>query len=214
MQGDNKRSWRTASPEISKTRNTEARKKFYKESKQKVLDWNKEYREKNYDKHLSNTRSARKKRREHDMAYVIKDRLRARFSSALRHKKKGKLSDTMRLVGCNIDSLIEHIGGLSKDNEIDHIFPFELYNLGDLQQQQRVMNFGNFQSLTVEENKDKSDKLPTKAMAAKVPVHLWPPGVTEEMLPDIYDGWETPTVCFQNSLDRRPRRHSVRDVAG
>ena len=47
------------------------------------------------------------------------------------------------------------------------------------------------QMLTFEENDEKNGKLPTKAMAANVPQHLWPDGVTYEMLPDIYPGWAT-----------------------
>lgn len=29
-------------------------------------------------------------------------------------------------------------------------------------------------------------------MAARVERWAWPPGITEDMLPDIYDGWATP----------------------
>jgi len=42
-----------------------------------------------------------------------------------------------------------------------------------------------------EENEEKFDKLPTKAMAAKVERWCWPAGVTEDMLPDKYPGWAT-----------------------
>ncbi len=73
--------------------------------------------------------------------------------------------------------------------EIDHIFPFKYYTLS---QQQRVGHFTNCQPLLKPENSFKSDKLPTKAMAAKVARWAWPDGVTEDMLPDQYDGWRTP----------------------
>ena len=56
----------------------------------------------------------------------------------------------------------------------------------------KVMNITNLQPLTKEENRQKWDKLPTKAMAAKVDRSCWPDGVTEDMLPDKYDGWATP----------------------
>jgi len=49
----------------------------------------------------------------------------------------------------------------------------------------------NVQPLTKNENINKSAKLPTKAMAAKVERWAWPDGVTEDMLPDIYPGWAT-----------------------
>jgi len=189
---DDKRRWRAENPELSKERNDNARKKFYNESKHKVLGWNKQYRAEHYDQYLSNTRFSRKERRKHDIVYVIKDRLRARLSSALRRKKAGKMANTMRLVGCDTEFLSNHLCELTNEKEIDHIFPFQYYNLEDVSQQQNVMNYMNLQILTLQENGDKSSKLPTKAMACKVPRHLWPPGITEDMLPDIFPGWSTP----------------------
>ena len=50
----------------------------------------------------------------------------------------------------------------------------------------------NLQMLTFEENDEKNDRLPTKAMADKVEQCWWPKGITYDMLPDIYDGWTTP----------------------
>ena len=77
-------------------------------------------------------------------------------------------------------------------SEIDHIFALALYDLRNPQNVARVMHWSNLQLLTRVENQWKTDKLPTKAMAAKVPRELWPDGITEDMLPDIYPGWRTP----------------------
>ena len=76
--------------------------------------------------------------------------------------------------------------------EIDHVFPMTRYNCLLEDQQKKAMNKSNLQPLTARENMYKSDRLPTKAMAAKVARWAWPDGVTEDMLPDIYDGWSTP----------------------
>jgi len=54
------------------------------------------------------------------------------------------------------------------------------------------MHWSNYQLITTAENRTKNDRLPTKAMAAKVERWAWPPGITEDMLPDIYPGWSTP----------------------
>lgn len=54
------------------------------------------------------------------------------------------------------------------------------------------MHFSNLWPLTKEENNEKNGRMPTKAMAAQVQRWAWPPGITEDMLPDIYDGWATP----------------------
>jgi len=75
--------------------------------------------------------------------------------------------------------------------ELDHIFPLNRYDVSDVVQQMSVAHFTNMQPLKQPENRNKSDKLPTKAMAAKVDRDKWPPGITEDMLPDIYPGWAT-----------------------
>jgi len=75
--------------------------------------------------------------------------------------------------------------------ELDHIFPLNRYDVIDVVQQMSVAHFTNMQPLKQPENRNKSDKLPTKAMAAKVDRDKWPPGITEDMLPDIYPGWAT-----------------------
>jgi len=76
--------------------------------------------------------------------------------------------------------------------DIDHIFPCDRYDFNVEGQQKKGFNYRNMQPLTPRENRQKWNKLPTKAMAAKVPRELWPDGVTEDMLPDIYPDWRTP----------------------
>jgi 5-methylcytosine-specific restriction endonuclease McrA len=75
---------------------------------------------------------------------------------------------------------------------VDHIFPIKAYDIHDEKQRQNVTHFSNLQLLTGKENTSKHAKFPTKAMAAKVDRDKWPPGITEDMLPDIYPGWATP----------------------
>ena len=67
-----------------------------------------------------------------------------------------------------------------------------MYNIADPGEQRKAMHYSNLQPLSVQGNKDKGDKLPTKAMAAKVERWAWPVGVTEEDLPDQYVGWRSP----------------------
>ena len=83
-------------------------------------------------------------------------------------------------------------GNTLHEEEIDHVFPMAMYDFSLDQNQYRCSNYTNMQPLTLVENRWKSDKLPTKAMAAKVDRGCWPDGVTEDMLPDIYPGWRTP----------------------
>lgn len=178
-------------PEHYKQVNKAAQAKFYKDHKEKVLAWNKEQREEKHDRFLERTRNQRKLRRLTDEEFVLKDRMRARLSSALRRKGAVKVGNTMDMIGCSVEHL-RSLLTLRDGMQTDHIFPFECYNLHDPVYQKKVCHYSNLQSLTEDENRNKSTKLPTKAMAAKVDRSCWPDGVTEDMLPDKYDGWATP----------------------
>jgi hypothetical protein len=132
-----------------------------------------------------------------DTAYAIRNRLLRRLKVAVQSAKVKKAAGTMQLVGCDLATLRGHIdnqlGGRSLDHyQLDHIFPFVRYNLQLASQQRRVMHYTNLQPLSTSENTSKNDRLPTKAMAAKVDRCCWPDGVTEDMLPTIYPGWSSP----------------------
>ena len=136
-------------------------------------------------------------RRKTDTTFIITKRMRARLGAFTRSKLTPKQGKTFSLIGLSPEGLVRHLREqISGDDLInmqtDHIFPLSIYNIATEGAQFMAMHFSNLQPLTGMENKDKSDKLPTKAMAAKVEQWAWPPGVTEDMLPDIYDGWATP----------------------
>ena len=152
--------------------------------------WNREYRANNYKAVLKRTAAQRKRRRLIDPVYVIKDRLRARLKSALKRKGATKPDTTFRLTGCLPDELFLRLGAVPAGCAIDHIFPFELYNMHDPADVRRVMHYSNLQILTEEENRSKGTQLPTKAMADRaMQREAWPTGITWDMLPDRYDGW-------------------------
>jgi len=182
---------RVARPEHYKQTNQKAQVKFYKANKEKVLAWNREQRIVKHDSYLERTRNRRKERRLSDTEYVIKDRIRSRLRSALLRNGVDKTISTFALVGCSSKELLDYVCLIDGD-DIDHIFPFEQFHLEDEEEQRKVCHYSNLQSLTPGENGNKSAKLPTKAMAAKVNRDCWPEGITEDMLPDIYPGWETP----------------------
>jgi hypothetical protein len=79
-----------------------------------------------------------------------------------------------------------------RDLHVDHVFPIKCYDLREETQKAAATHYTNLQLLLPTENHHKSAKLPTKAMAAKVDRDKWPPGITDDMLPDIYPGWATP----------------------
>jgi hypothetical protein len=147
-----------------------------------------------------------KQRRQDDPVFRIKCRMRARLGEALRiagHPSTDKVDNTLSLIGCTPDQLVDHLekGGRNFDDkyDVDHVFAINSYDV--LNDQLKYMNVSNTQLLTMEENRSKSKKLPTKAMAAKVDPACWPDGITEDMLPDIYPGWETPLRMHASGSD-------------
>ena len=159
------------------------------------LQWA-EYRLNNKDEINRRIHILHKKRRKEDPAYLLACRSRTRIGNFLRSKGSAKAGKTFELIGCTPRKLQEYLNfhriGDSSDVHIDHIFPIVMYET-DEESQRKFMHFSNLQLLTKKENIHKSNKLPTKDMAAKVDRDKWPDGVTEDMLPDIYDGWSTST---------------------
>ena len=156
------------------------------------------YRESNRQKIRDNASRWAKEKRQSDDTFVVTTRLRDRLKTFLRRQGRTQSENTMDMIGCSRDELVEHLasmlaGGQSiVSTDVDHIFPMSCYDVVIPDHQKMLMHFSNMQPLTPAENNSKRAQLPTKAMAARVERWAWPPGVTEDMLPDIYDGWSTP----------------------
>ena len=168
---------------------------YLKKREQRIAETT-EYRQKNR-KHLMAKQCEREQvRRRTDSDYHTSILLRQRLRGALSRGKHKKHDQTLSLVGASVSTVTQHLSAQWSFNdqsyEIDHIFPFDCYNLNVLEDQKRVMNYTNYQPLTVDENRSKWNRFPTKAMAAKVERWAWPDDITEADLPDIYPGWSTP----------------------
>ena len=109
-----------------------------------------------------------------------------------------KSKKTEELLQCTWNFFDDHLCKTLLKNEseqgmdVDHIFPLVMFDVSCQEDRRKAFHWKNHQLLPHTDNIVKKDRLPTKAMAAKVPKELWPDGVTEDMLPDIYDGWATP----------------------
>lgn len=119
-----------------------------------------------------------------------------RLNNAMQRKGTRKHNTTLNLLGCSKEELHTRLQAMRQDcdvrfSHIDHIFPLAKHNIIHNDGQRRAMHFSNLQILTECENLDKSTRLPTKAMAAKVERWAWPEGITEDDLPEKYDGWAT-----------------------
>jgi len=128
---------------------------------------------------------------------LVHTRLRRRMHTALSGTNDRKAASTLQLLWCSRKKAVAYLSGtlLSGntlyDEEIDHVFPMDMYDFSLDENQYRCSHYTNMQPLTQAENRYKAAKLPTKAMAAKVDPACWPTGVTMDMLPDIYPGWRT-----------------------
>lgn len=181
----------------NKEKKSAADKHCHQRNREQNLERMKQYSKDNRVSIRAAARVRESSRRKTDTTFVITKRMRARLGAFTRSKRTPKQGHTFSLIGLSPEGLVRHLqgqmpGGSLIKKQTDHIFPLSIYNIASEGAQFMAMHFSNLQPLTRMENKDKSDKLPTKAMAAKVERWAWPPGVTEDMLPDIYDGWATP----------------------
>lgn len=159
-----------------------------------IDDWIRHNRQ--HRRERENARNA--ERRQTDDTFVVKRRCRARLGGYLKGKGASKADSTFTQVCLTPKELTEHVVSQLHEDEdlidmrLDHIFPMASYNVCDDHEQRQMMHYSNMQPLTSFENGSKGDRYPTKAMAAKVERWAWPPDVTEDMLPEIYEGWSTP----------------------
>jgi hypothetical protein len=131
-----------------------------------IYNYNKEYYLNNKDRIKKNRSIKNKERRIIDLDFKIACNLRTRLCKAL--KGQNKSLNTMELVGCSIDYLIEYIEGLFLESmswsnygewHIDHIRPCASFDLTDIEQQKICFNYKNLQPLWAEDNIRKGCKV-------------------------------------------------------
>ena len=161
-------------------------KDYYRKNHDAVRATQAKHKAANRERLNKQSQAINKARLKTDPVFKLKCLMRTRVCNHLRGKcKKG--GPTFKLIGCSPSELLDHLG--TTKGQIDHIFPLARYNA--VTEQHKMTRWENLQILTSEENNEKNDLLPTKAMADKVPQYLWPDGITYDMLPDIYSGWAT-----------------------
>jgi len=136
-----------------------------------------------------------RERRKNDPAYRAERNLRSRLADYARTYGFIKGASTEKMLQCSWAEFAARMSLMDADHancEYDHIFPMNSYDLHVKANQLRCMHNTNIQPLKRMENRSKSKRLPTKAMAARVERSYWPDGITMDMLPDIYPGWRTP----------------------
>jgi hypothetical protein len=100
--------------------------------------------------------------------YKIKDGMRKRIMRVLKRDGGKKSKRTMKLVGCTVEQLKQHIEkkfkpGMSWEQRnlfhIDHIIPCASFDLTKLSQQKKCFHYTNLQALIPIENIKKGAKL-------------------------------------------------------
>ena len=113
--------------------------------------------------HKSQRTEYARKKYQTDIVWRIKSCLRSRITAAV-SKKHG---DTMNLVGCDIQSLCNHLEslfeeGMNWDNygdwHIDHIKPCAAFDLSQPDQQKKCFHYSNLQPLWAEDNLRKASR--------------------------------------------------------
>ena len=144
-----KRKWRADNPE---------------ESTRRVM----EYQKNNKEKYQAKKLASHKKRRETDMEFNLKLRLRRRMNGAMHSADATATASTMELLGCKPSELRAHlqsqfVPGMSWDNygdwEVDHIRPCVSFDLTDSEQQRECFHFSNLQPLWREVNRSKGGRM-------------------------------------------------------
>ncbi len=147
-----------------------ARKKEYKiKFKLKYPEKVKQYNEQAYIKRMSKGYFNKyiKDRKATDLNFKLRSNLRIRLNEAL--KGKTKADRTMKLVGCYIEELKQHLEsqftlGMNWKNygygwHIDHIKPCALFNLALEEEQKKCFHYSNLQPMWAIDNIKKSSKV-------------------------------------------------------
>jgi len=141
--------------------------KYRKKNKEKINQGGKEWYYKNKEKVRARQRIYERIRR-NTLHFKIKDNMRRRIRTALKKDNGKKTKGTMKLVGCTVEQLKQHIEkqfkpGMSWEQRdsfhIDHIIPCASFDLTKLSEQKKCFHYTNLQPLYPIENIKKGAKL-------------------------------------------------------
>ena len=141
-------------------------KEYVKNNQEKTLKNQKEYRLRNKKKIQEYLNQYKRKRREFDIIFSLKEKLSHRTRQIFKHFTTDKKDKTFDIVGCSPEFLKEHLesqftDGMSWDNRsewhIDHIIPLSSAKTED--ELYKLCHYENLQPLWAEDNLKKSNKI-------------------------------------------------------
>jgi hypothetical protein len=143
--------------------------KYRKKNRKKINQKTKEWYYKNKDRVRAKQRIyEREGAYRNSLHFKIKDNIRKRICEVLKRDGGKKTQRTMKLVGCTVEELKQHIEkqfkpGMSWEQRnsfhIDHIIPCASFDLTKLSQQKKCFHYTNLQPLYPIENIKKGAKL-------------------------------------------------------
>ncbi|MDE2107203.1 MAG: hypothetical protein KGL39_58945 [Patescibacteria group bacterium] len=147
---------------------SEKKRVYKKKDPEKWSNYHAQYDEIHKDKKRRQRRDSMRRKRATDFTLLVKDRLRARLSRAIKHQFKS--GSAVRDLGCTILELKAHLEskfqpGMTWDNwgkgkgkwNIDHVIPLAAFNLSDRQHIILACYYLNLQPLWFEDNVRKRD---------------------------------------------------------
>ena len=143
-----------------------SRKKYYETNHEKVNALAKKYYEANHEKVIVCKKKYYNNRRNTDPAFKLLRNLRSRLGNAI--KGNTKSASTMKLIGCTIEKLQEHLENQFTDDmtwenygewHVDHILPCVSFDFTKDEEQFKCFHYANLQPLWAEDNLRKSSKI-------------------------------------------------------
>jgi len=143
---------------------------YYNKNKHKKLKSCQDYYNKNKHKIIQRNIEYNKRKYNNDINFKITNNLRSRLKEAIYGNSKSK--PTLKLLGCSIDYLKEHLQQTAIKNgyidfdinnysgqeyHIDHIKPCSSFDLSKPKEQERCFHYSNLQILSANDNLKKSN---------------------------------------------------------
>ncbi len=137
-------------------------------NKEKRKEYLEIYEKENHDRILKRKLERRKKRKETDIIFKLKEQVRDTIKKSFRGILKGKRGKTKEILGCDLDFFIDYLletyknnYGVDYDNKekvhIDHIIP--LATAKTEEDVIKLCHYTNLQLLKAKDNLSKNDKL-------------------------------------------------------